>query len=565
MADNKAQLSVRKKHLTRFGELKSEYESNGTRDKHRQINDYIYPVSDSLNDENLENDGRRKDFKILDSTASIAHRKLTSIIYSGITSPAVPWLKLTTENPAFKEVTTVKEYFDEVTRILLDNLAKSNFYVSAKSVYAEISAFGTSAFQVEPDIDKAFRFIPYTIGEYYIDTSFKNTVDTIYREFAMRARNVINQFGKDNVSDDLKRSIKGDKAGSKWVKILHVQEPNLNRDVTKLDARNKPYLSTYYEVSGAATDPPLRVSGYDTQPFVVPRWSVSGSSIWGKGPGEMALGDVMSLQTLEEDILEASAMDLDPAVLANGRLGDLTINSGKGGVTWIDNVETSLDDAVRKLYETNADISKVLLAKADIRDRINSVFFANLLALLSSSIDNTPKTATEVLEAKREELLLLGPIMEQLHPDMIRPIVERCVDILDKAGLLPDPPPEIEGEEIKIEIISLIQLAQRISELTPIEQFTAYIERTAQTFPEIRDKFNADQAADEVANALGVKAGIVNSDEDVATKRAADQAALQAEKDAILAQGAIDSAKTLSETDTSGDNALTALTQGGAS
>jgi hypothetical protein len=563
MADNNRQVETRRKHFARFNELKSEYKSKGWEDRHRQINEYIYPIGGSLDDDQTENDGTRKDSKILDSTASIAHRKLVSIIYSGITSPAVPWLKLMTENPRFKEVTSVKEYFDEVTQILLDSLAKSNFYVAAKNIYAEISAFATSAVQVEPDTDKVFNFIPFTIGEYYIDTSHKNAVDTIFREFSMRARNVIRQFGEENVSQNIKTSMKQDKTGGQWIKILHVQEPNLNRDVTKLDARNKPYLSTYYEMKGADTAPPLRVSGYDTQPFAVPRWGTSGDDVWGKGPGDMTIGDVMSLQTLEEDILEASAIELDPAVLAKGSLGNLPINSGAGGVTWIDNVETDLNDAVRKLYETNPDISKVLLAKADIRDRINSVFFSNLLALLSGS-DNRQKTATEILEAKREELLLLGPIMEQLHPEFIRPIVERCFDILDKAGLLPEPPPEIEGEDIKIEIISLIQLAQRISEMTPIEQFAAFIERLSDRWPSVVDKFNADQAADEAGKALGVKAGIINSDEDVAIKRAADQAALEVQQNAILAQGAIDSAKTLSETDTGGDNALTALTQGGA-
>jgi hypothetical protein len=554
----------RQLHFKRFNELKTEYEDRGWKSKHQDISEYIYPQGGRFDDvETIPNDGKRRDSLILDSTASIEHRKLTSIIYSGVTSPAVPWFRLTIDDETLKENEAVKEYFDKVTTIILSDLAKSNFYVSAKSVYAEISAFGTSAVQIEADPDTIFRFTPFTIGEYYIDTDAKGVVDTIYREFNMRARNVIRHFGEENVSDMVRDKVKNNKSGNDWIKILHVQEPNIDRDVTKLDARNKPYLSTYYEVQNKTNDEPLRVSGFDEKPFAAPRWSVTGDATWGTGPGEMALGDVKSLQALESDILEASEKDVDAAYLANGQLGDMQINSGAGGITWIDNVTTSLNDAVVPLVRPPSDISKVLLAKQDARERIRAVFFSNLLFLLTSP-DNRNRTATEVLEAKREELLLLGPIMEQLHPDFLRPSVERCFGIEERLGRLPEPPEEIEDRDIKIEIISLIQLAQRLSELAPIEQMVAFTRNLAEMYPQALDKFDPDQAMDEASIALGVKFGIINSDEEVEQKRAADQAAIKAQQDAIFAQGAIDSAKTLSETDTSGDNALTALTQGGA-
>lgn len=554
----------RKRHFNLCNDLKNEFESRGWKDKYKDVRDYIYPQGGRFDDDDTEpNDGEPRDEKILDSTASIEHRKLTSIIYSGITSPAIPWVKLTTDDPRLKEVTTVKEYFDEVTRILLDALAKSNFYVSAKSVYAEISAFGTSAIQIEADPETVFRFTHFTMGEYYIDTDARGIVTTICREFYMRAKNVIEKFGEDNVSENVKKAVKNNKPGNDWIQILHVQERNTDRDITKLDARNKLYSSTYYEINSDDKQAPLRDSGYDTKPFAVPRWNKAGSEVWGNGPGIMALQDVMELQTVEDDILEASALGNHPALLANGRVGDITVKSGADEITWVDGITSSDQDSVKPLNKGTTSIAELLELKADLRDRIRSIFFSNLLFLISAT-DNRNRTATEILEAKREELLLLGPIMEQLHPDFIRPVIERCFDLLQKSGLLPDPPEELQGADIKIEIISLIQLAQRISELTPIEQLAAFVSNIAQVWPEARDKFNADQAVDEAAIALGVKAGIVNSDEDVQAKRDAQARELLRQQALANAQGAIDSAKTLSETDIGGNNALTSLIGGGA-
>jgi hypothetical protein len=564
MANKMTAEDKRKRHFSIFNDLKSEYKVNEWQEKHKDVRDYIYPQGGRFDDDDtLPNDGKRRDDKILDSTASIEHRKLTSIIYSGITSPAIPWVKLTTDDPALKEITAVKAYFDEVTRILLDIYAKSNFYTSAKNTYAEISAFCTSAVQVEPDPDTVLRFIPYTIGEYYIDNDARGIVMTLCREFSMRAKNVVEKFGEENVSDNVKRMVEVPKAGNEWVKIMHIQERNHDRDPTKLDAKNKLYSSTYYEVDTDDKQPPLRESGYDTKRFAVSRWHTVGDEVWGSGPGIMALPDVKELQTIEDDIMEASELGNHPPLLANGSIGKFQIKSGADDITWVDGITSSDQDTVKPLHGRTSDVNALLAIKADLRDRIRAIFFSNLLFLISAS-DNRNRTATEILEAKREELLLLGPIMEQLHPDHIRPIIESSFDIIQKAGLFPEPPPELAGADIKIEIISLIQLAQRISELTPIEQLAAFVSNLTQVWPEARDKFNADQAIDEAGAALGVRSGVVRSDEEVAAKRDADQAAIQQQQDLLNAQEAINSAKTLSETDTSGDNALTALAAGGA-
>jgi hypothetical protein len=548
--------------MTRYGELKAEYESS-TKSVHEDITDFIYPKGGRFEDKDSDpTDGRRREENIIDSTATIALRTLISGMYSFITSPATKWFLMTIDDKELQEVAIVKDYFDKVTNTLLSILGASNFYTNAEVLYGELGAYGTSAIQIEADSEKIVRFRSYTIGQYYLDTNFKGIPDTIYRLLRMRARNVVAQFGEENVSDKVKAKLIPPKTGSDWVEILHVQEPNPDRDPNKVDSKNKPFLSTYHEMSGADNQKPLRESGYDTQPFAAPRWYVAGDSVWGVGPGEDALGDVKMLQQQQNDKLDATAKNIDKPVIADSGAGDIMINAGAGGVTWINGVTAGKEPAVVPLYAVDVDQNALRQDIIETQNRIRSVFFADILFFLAAASDPR-KTATQINAEQREQLRLMGPIVERLFPEYLLPVLDRVFDIARQIpGLLPDPPREIQGREIKIEIISLISQAQRLTEVTPIEQVLAAAINMAQTFPEVTDKINADQIIDELGKAYGAPSGIINSDEVVAQIRQARNAQIQQQQAQAQAQGAISSAKELSETDVSGDNALTALAGG---
>lgn len=552
----------RKRHFNRFIDLKNEYESR-FKAKHEDINDFIFPNGARFIDkEDYPTDGDRRDDEVLDNTATMAHRALVSGLYSGITSPASKWFRLTIDNPALKELDNVKQYFDAVTEIILSDLAKSNFYTSVESIYAQMIAFSTGAMQIDADVDTIFRFTPFAIGQYYIDTNDKGQVDSIYRKFSMRARNVVKMFGEENVSMTVLEKTKMPKAGNDWIEILHVQEFNTDRDVTMLDARNKPFSSTYYEFNKQEKDRPLRESGYDTQPFVAPRWSVIGTDTWGSGgPGDNAIGDVKALQVLEEDLLTALEKQVSPPVVADANSGDIAINTAAKGVTYVDGVTKGQGAVISPAYQVDINLQNLSFVIQEHQARIKSTFFADLFFLLSPS-DTRQKTATEVIAAQRENLRLLGPIIERLIPEMLRPLLQRCYDLEFKAGRLPEPPEEIRDMDIKIEIISLIAQAQLLSAIAPIEQFLGFVFNAAQGDPSVLDKVNLDQAVDEVAEALGIPSGIVNSDEIVQQIRTLQAQQLAIQQQQQNAAQSASTAKDLSQTDVSGDNALTAVVGG---
>jgi hypothetical protein len=62
-------------------------------------------------------------------------------------------------------------------------------------------------------------------------------------------------------------------------------------------------------------------------------------------------------------------------------------------------------------------------------------------------VDNPQMTATQVLEIAQQRGVLLAPTMGRQHSEDLGPLIEREIDIANKAGLLPPMPPEIEEIE----------------------------------------------------------------------------------------------------------------------
>jgi hypothetical protein len=542
-----------------FSALKMEYDAY-IKPSDRDIRDYILPQGARFpDDDSYPNDGKRRDIKILNSTAATANENLTSGMWSGVTSPTNDWFKLTTGDRTLKEVASVKEYFEEVTRSLLAWFGGSNFYTSMETLYSSMAAFGIGALQMDADNDKMFSFTNIPVGEFYIDVNHKGVPDTIYREFSMRADTVIEKFGKENVSSKVINLTDKNKSGSDWVKIIHFERPNTDRDATKIDARNMPFISVYYEAdNNDAGKKALRVSGYRTQPFIAPRWRVTGTEVYGSGPGTVAIGDVKMLQTLEEKLLIALAKEVQPPVIADPSLD--VINTSANGITWADKVTQGQGPAVTELYSkgVRAEIDKIEGKILRVENRIKEVHHSNLFFLLGAT-EGPEKTATEIREAKAEKLRILGPIIERLTPEALQYLIERAFDIAEQLGRLPEPPVELRGKEIKIKIISEIAQAQKLAVITPIQQTVATVAGLAQLVPSVIDKLNADQVTDETAEAYGAPAGIVRSDDEVAAIREEKAQAAARQQALIEAQGMIDSAKTASETSTGGDTVLSAI------
>ena len=178
--------------------------------------------------------------------------------------------------------------------------------------------------------------------------------------------------------------------------------------------------------------------------------------------------------------------------------------------------------------------------------------------MLASS-DRRQITAREVEERHEEKLLALGPVLEQLNQDLLDPLIDNTFAEMLEQGLVPPAPEELQGEDLKVEYVSIMAQAQKLVGIGAVERFTTYVGQVAAAYPQIVDKVNGDELVDVYSNLVSLPSGIVRSDDEVAEMRSAREAAQQKQVQVEQMAQQATMAKDLSQAKIEDDNGLGAL------
>lgn len=528
------------------------------------------------------NKGDRRNQKIIDSTASFAHRTARAGVMSGVTSPARPWFRLSIPDKTLAESSPVKNWLFDVTQRMNNVYLRSNLYQVLPTVYGDMIGISTGCMLAERDLDTVLRFYSIPMGSFCIGLDDKLRVRTFFRDLQYNVRQLVEKFGmtdpdrpEDIDWDKFSTTVKtlySQKNFEATIQVRHFILPNPDFNPGRPQAKYKRFLSCYYERSYIGSGPSpinsdmaediyLRESGYDYFPVLAPRWEVSGEDIYGNNcPGFEALGDIRALQLMQKRKAQGIEKQINPPLRAFNSLKNQNIQGLPGRTTYVDPSGTQA--GVAPIYEVRPDINGMLLDIQDHQFRIRRAFYEDLFLMLASSNDPN-RTATEIMERKEEKLLALGPVLEQLNQDLLDPLIDITFFEMIEQGQLPEPPPEIQGLDIKVEYISIMAQAQKLIGIGTLERFLGMASQIVQFSPSSIDKIDADQAIDEYAEMTSIPPRVVRSDEAVAEIRQAQAQAAQAQMQMEQMQQAAAAAKNLSQANLSGDNALNAaISQG---
>lgn len=501
------------------------------------------------------NKGYKRNTKQINNTSRLAVRTLASGMMSGITSPARPWFRLSTGDDELDDIQTVKMWLYQVQNSMYNVFASSNFYNALHQIYGELGVFGTAAMGIYQDYENVIWCRPYTIGSYMLALNAKNECDTFYRDYELTVAQVVKMFGFENCSQEVQNRWKNGNTES-WVQVVHAIEPNDNRDLNSVKSSDKPFRSVYYEygrgVRRESVNQYLRYSGFDEDPIVSPRWEVTGEDVYATDcPGITSLGDTKALQLGERRGYQALDKVANPPLQAPSTLKNKikgnTLNSSEIVYT-----NDTNNGGLRSIYEHFRPDLNAIESKIDKTEiRIKKAFYEDLFLMLAQT-DRREMTAREVAEKHEEKLLMLGPVLERLHTELLDPAINRTFNILQRAGVFPHPPQELQQKDLKIKYISILAQAQRLVSTQAVDKLTEYAANAAQVWPEARHKININQNIDDYADALGVNPASVRSDEE-AQQMAAHEAQIQQQM-ALNEQAniAANTAKTASETPVQG-------------
>lgn len=557
--------SLREQLEKRYTRLKNERDSNWL-PEWQELGDFISPRSGRWNNTDV-NSGKRRDQKIINPKASFAARTLGAGMHTGMTNPASPWVKFGTPDPQMMEFAPVKAWLFAVEKSMREVMARSNLYSVLPNRYAEEGVFGTAPMIVLPDDNDLLRSYPLAIGSYMLANNSRNQVDTLYRDLRMTARQMEQQFGKDNVSPTVRTLLTSNPEA--WVDVVHAIEPNDQREQGRKDNQNMPFRSVYWEKS-SDKDSVLRKSGFKVFRCMAPRWDVLGEDVYGTGPGSMCIGSTKAVQLMERRKAELLEKGVRPPMGAPASLKNQRASILPGSITYLNDMQVGAK--FEPLYMVNpawlGQLRGEIVADSEI---IDTAFFVDLFLMISQM--DSVRTAYEIATRKEEKLLMLGPVLERQTDDLLDPLVDvffnemleqsipRWTGMLPGTPLIPPPPKELAGLDLRVEFTSILAQAQKAIGVQSIERAIGFAGQVATTTQSINalDLLDADEAMRQYFELIGTPPTLVRADDMVAEiRKQRAQQQQQAEMQQQLGS-VIQGAQMLSETDTGGNNALTQL------
>ena len=504
--------------------------------------------------------GAKLNSAILDESGTFAARTFAAGMMSGITSPARPWFRFMLGNrDPRRESNAVRAWLDDVRQATLDAFARSNAYNALGSIYEELGVFGTGALLIDEDEEDDIRCYALTVGEYYLGSSARLAVDTLYRVFPMTVAQLVQRFGLERCSEDVQAMYRrGDLDVER--EVVHAIEPNDSRVEGSALSEDKPFRSVYFE-RGAPADAVLALGGYDDFPAMCPRWTTVGNDAYGRGPGMDGLPAVRTAQLLAKRHAELIDKSTRPPMQAPAMLKNEPMSSLPGGVTFL---PINSGDTYKPAYVVSpAAIVAVREAQKEVRQVVARAFYEDLFLMLSQMDGVQPRQNLEVIERREEKMLMLGPALERLHDELLDRCLKRVVGILGRRNRLPPPPRELteRGAELQVEYISVLAQAQKSVGLTSIERLLAFVGNQAAVNPAVLDKIDQDRAIEVYADMLNAPPDILVADDEVEAVRQRRARQQQQAQAAEMAMTVAKGAKVLSESDVGGGaNALQRMT-----
>lgn len=456
-----------------------------------------------------------KSKKILDSTTFIAVRNFASGMMTGATSPTRRWFKtgiMNRDNKKNKMSYAAKLWCSNQAELSRKILYASNFYQLLPEVYEQLGVFLFSCMAMEKDYDNVANFKVLPIGSYYYSKDGRGVVDTVCRNYMESAKNLVERYGLENCSDAVQQVYKT--RPNDMFEIVHFVEPNREYKEGSPISAQKKFISVTYEV-GNGTTSFLKKAGFDKFPYVVFEASCNGEDAYpSKGCGIYALPDAKQLMSMIKELGKAVKKMVSPAYQGSASLKNKRLSDNPGFF----NEDGDNGVGIRPIHEVNPQVLELKNIIAELRENIKSIFYNDLFAMILNTAERG-RTATEVNELKEEKLVLLSPLLEQIHT-ALKQILDWLFYTEMEAGILPEVPQELEGEEIEIEFISTLAQAMKAQNISSMERFITFTANMAQAVdPVLIKKIKGEKMIDDYADFANIDPNQIAPNEELEALR----------------------------------------------
>jgi len=450
---------------------------------------------------------------IKDPTATFAVRVCAAGMMSGLASVSRKWYKVvpTVKNMEIDE--EARKWLDEVEERTSTVLAGSNFYNAFAQECEDLVVFGTAPCIIYEDDRDIIRCYNPAVGEYYLASGATLRVDVLNRMFVMTISQIVDFFTLEKCPEDIQALWRQKGTALEIEKVIaHSIEPNFDIEGCPKLPGNFTWREIYW-VYATGSRTPLSQRGFVEQPFTAARWATQSNDAYGRSPGMDINPDNIQLQVMTVRLSEGIEKQMRPPLLADITLKNQPSSILPGQVTYVSNLGPG--SGMRSIYDVNPDVRGLAGLIEQIQTRIKVGLFNDLFLMLEQA-PNAKMTAYEVAQKVQEKLQVLGPVIENIITESLKPKLKRIFGIMTRKGMIPEAPESMRGVGVDIEFISMLSLAQKASSTGGLERIAGLIGNLVGIYPDARYLLNQDAFIREFNDLLANPEKILRGPEEVA-------------------------------------------------
>lgn len=417
---------------------------------------------------NRDDKGQKKMDRIFDSTSLDSIKQGASKLQENIAPIWSRWAKFEPSNEVLRLIEEsgqeseieIREALEEQAEVLFDVLNRSNFGTQFFEFALDL-LIGTATMMVDEDESEEMPVIFSSVPQ--IGIAFEEgphgTVETHFRRFKVKARNIERKWPGFEVSSELDALIK--------------DSPDTDVDICQ-GLIFEPKEQEYHAVVWCKNEEKASwVESYgESSPMVTSRYSKTAGEIRGRGPCLDVLPDVKSLNKAKEFALTKSAIDLSGIWTAtdDGVSNPYNITIAPGVVIPVGSNNTSNPSLAR--LDTGANLELSLFEINELQTSIKRALFSDVREPSDAVV-----SATQFAIEARELAKRIGSAFGRLQTEALIPILKRVHFILKSRGVVQ--PIVIGGREVNIKFTSPLARAQDAEDLLSVQQAVAFTLETA--------------------------------------------------------------------------------------
>lgn len=486
--------------------------------------DYAIPYRKSARND----PGRNRADKLFDHTAVVSAFRGAGRLQQDLCPPGEPFLRLApgvaAELVGGKELDALKLQLEPVSKVISALTMDGEWDQAFAEMAIDLMAGTGVMYILEHESEAKARFVTVSTDEVLLRAGPYNDIWGIYWTRAWATSEILSTFADGGPFPEIEKL---DKTPGR--------ELDVHQDVT-YDAKRKKWCYTAWcSVSGAGADSEtvLRRTWSRTCPVLWPRYHKIAGETWGRGPINLAMATIKTLNTAQKITLQAAAIAMLGIYTAvdDGVFNPDNAPLEPGAIWKVKSAGGVLGPSITRFPDPRIDVSNIVLQ--DLRMSVQTALNDQALPPDGAAV----KSATEILErVKRLASDHIGAYGRFVNEIMV-PLGKRLIEIAYNQKLIRTRP-SIDQLLVKVKVAAPIAEAREASRVQKIIQWLEMIINFAQLAPP-DEVAKVTDILSYIGEVLGVddKFRVSTTEREEIQKQKAEQAAAAAAAAALAAGG----------------------------